>query len=735
VMDFLRDNRFVVSGKSFLPFSAEMHYWRVPKDKWIRCLEAIRDARLAVVSTYVPWNLHEYEEGRFDFDGSSDEQADLVGFLELCRKLDMHVILRPGPWICAEWPNGGYPDYLFNHPDMLALDSTGRTVEAGNSVRLRNDHVISYSNQRFLDFVERYYRALVDDVRDWMYPDGPVFLIQLDNETSWCFRGDAYTTDYNSQIIKKEYPRFLEEKHGRIARLNEVYGGATYQSFDQVGPPRQYSATAPQDLVQYFDWADFKEQQLLDYHSALRDMLEQSGVETGFYTNIPGGANYAVPSNWSKADQTCGLVALDWYWPELYNEASRYFRYLRTCSETVLAAELMAGMWAEEPDRQRIEKPIPPEMQLYCILACLSVGMKGANYHMFVERDHWYGSPVTEDGEKTSVYEIFKRVNEIAEEIELPTLSTVENVSLGVYRPYLWYNYVEADQPFDYINRLTQDITPRLATTLEQMGYEYSIVDPRVGDSLVKNPILLFGSAEFMDSDTQLRLARYVAKGGILIMYGLPPHLDQWMKSCTTFCGAVGLDAHRDEGPARVEAATGTFSVYRFGYIEGADWQPLWEENGRMVAGRCQIGAGIVHVFAAAPVGGGQPELSFFLGQLLGQYDALSAVRTNISHIRASLHRNASNMVLYVVNTVNADRHHGQKYWYPIVQFDPRSSGLADATYIMEDLLTGERRSVRGLELVRGVELPVPTRWGARMFRITQDQGRGASSAAPPTAE
>lgn len=714
----VRDHRFVVGGRSFLPFSAEMHYWRVPKANWRKCLDAVREARFPLVSTYVPWNVHEYEEGRFDFAGRTGERTDLVGFVELCAEVKLNVILRPGPWICAEWPNGGMPDYLFDDRDMFALDCNGEAVKASNRVKLGDDYALSYSSQKLIDLVERYYRAFAEAIEDLVSPAGPVFLIQLDNETSWCFRSDAYESDYNSLILKKTYPRFLEEKHGRIARLNEVYGDTAYQSFDSVAPPRECNITEPHDLPRYFDWADFKEQHLTGFHKTLRGMLSTMDIQTGFYTNIRGGKNYVVPNNWSKDDRAVGLVAIDWYWPERYYEAARYFRYLRTCTKTVWAGELMAGLWADDPGRRQVEKPISPEMQLYCMLMCLSVGMKGANYYMFVERDHWYGSPVTNEGEKTATYEVFKRVNEIADEVDLPSLSTVENISLGLYRPYLWYNYLEAGAPFEFVNRLTQEVTPQVAATLDHLGYEYSIADPRVDDSLVNNPILFFESATFMDSDTQLRLARFVSKGGTLILYGLPPSLDLWMKPCKTLASAIELKAYHQEGPALVECATGTISVYRFGFIEGKDWEPLWEEQDRMVAGRRQLGAGTVHFFAASPAVADQPDLTFFLDQVLSQYDAVRPVRTNVAHVRASLHRNNSGMVLFLVNTVNAERHHGQPYWYPIVRFDPRTSGIRDTTYTMKDLFSGEERSVTGTDLVRGIELSIPTRWGARMFHI-----------------
>ena len=75
-------------------------------------------------------------------------------------------------------------------------------------------------------------------------------------------------------------------------------------------------------------------------------------------------------------------------------------------------------------------------------------------------------------------------------------------------------------------------------------------------------------------------------------------------------------------------------------------------------------------------------------------------------------------MILYLVSTVTVEHYLEQQLWSPIVRFDPQTSGLADITYVMEDMFTGEKRTVTGIEFVHGIEVPVPTKWGTRMFRI-----------------
>ena len=75
-----------------------------------------------IISTAVPWNLHESRQGEFDFSGRTDPAKDLVVFLELSREFGFKIILKPGPWIRAQWRNGGIPDFVFRHPETAAKD-------------------------------------------------------------------------------------------------------------------------------------------------------------------------------------------------------------------------------------------------------------------------------------------------------------------------------------------------------------------------------------------------------------------------------------------------------------------------------------------------------------------------------------------------------------------------------------------------------------------------------------
>jgi beta-galactosidase len=137
--------------------SGALHYFRVHPDHWADRIEKARLMGLNTIETYVPWNAHSPRPGVFDTDGI----LDLPRFLRLVGEAGMYAIVRPGPFICAEWDNGGLPPWLFREP--------------GVGIRRHEP--------RFLDEVEKY----LDEVLALVHPHqvdlgGPVLLVQVENE-------------------------------------------------------------------------------------------------------------------------------------------------------------------------------------------------------------------------------------------------------------------------------------------------------------------------------------------------------------------------------------------------------------------------------------------------------------------------------------------------------------------------------------------------------------------------
>ncbi|OCX53737.1 beta-galactosidase [Mucilaginibacter sp. PPCGB 2223] len=111
----LGDSTFLLDGKPFQIISGEMHYPRVPREAWRARMKMARAMGLNTIGTYVFWNLHEPQKGQFDFEGNND----IVEFVKIAREEGLWVILRPSPYVCAEWEFGGYPYWLQNEKGLI----------------------------------------------------------------------------------------------------------------------------------------------------------------------------------------------------------------------------------------------------------------------------------------------------------------------------------------------------------------------------------------------------------------------------------------------------------------------------------------------------------------------------------------------------------------------------------------------------------------------------------------
>ena len=101
------DKTFLLNGEPFVVKAAEIHYPRIPKEYWEHRIKMSKALGMNTICLYVFWNFHEPEEGKYDFTG----QKDIAAFCRMAQENGMYVIVRPGPYVCAEWAMS--PPYLY----------------------------------------------------------------------------------------------------------------------------------------------------------------------------------------------------------------------------------------------------------------------------------------------------------------------------------------------------------------------------------------------------------------------------------------------------------------------------------------------------------------------------------------------------------------------------------------------------------------------------------------------
>lgn len=151
------EGKFLLDGKPIQLICGEMHYPRIPKEYWRDRMKRARAMGLNTISAYVFWNFHERQPGVFDFEG----QADLAEFVKIAGEEGLWVLLRPGPYVCAEWDFGGYPYWLQKDSNMV----------------WRSDQ------PAFLAVCERYINRLGKELAPYTVTNGGnIVMVQVENE-------------------------------------------------------------------------------------------------------------------------------------------------------------------------------------------------------------------------------------------------------------------------------------------------------------------------------------------------------------------------------------------------------------------------------------------------------------------------------------------------------------------------------------------------------------------------
>ena len=151
------DKNFLMDGKPYTIISGAMHYFRVPREYWHDRLLKMKECGFNTVETYTVWNMHEKEEGVYDFSG----MLDVAAYVDEAASLGLNVIIRPGPYICSESDFGSLPAWLLKYGDM--------------SIRC--------ADPLFLEKVRRYFHVLFGELRPRLSTNGGnIIMMQIENE-------------------------------------------------------------------------------------------------------------------------------------------------------------------------------------------------------------------------------------------------------------------------------------------------------------------------------------------------------------------------------------------------------------------------------------------------------------------------------------------------------------------------------------------------------------------------
>ncbi|WP_367128685.1 beta-galactosidase family protein [Saccharothrix sp. HUAS TT1] len=277
----ISDDGFTLDGAPFRLISGALHYFRVHPEQWSDRLRKARWMGLNTIDTYVPWNLHEPQRGVV----GAEAGLDLPRFVDLAQEHGLHVLLRPGPYICAEWDGGGLPPWLLTEPD----------------IRYRS------TDPRFLDAVGSYFAALWPLLVDKLATrGGPVIAVQVENEYG-AFGDDAEYLRRLAELLRGngvDVPLFTCDQPADLARgaLPGVLRTVTFGSrvAESLAALREQQPTGPLMCSEFWngwfdDWGGHHVTRAAADAAATLDEVLTTGASVNLYM-FHGGTNFGFTS-------------------------------------------------------------------------------------------------------------------------------------------------------------------------------------------------------------------------------------------------------------------------------------------------------------------------------------------------------------------------------------------------------------------------------------------------------
>jgi beta-galactosidase len=612
-------------GRPVHLWSGELPYYRIDPAAWGERLDAARAAGIRFITAYVPWNLHEPAEGRFDFTGSDgDSRRNLIGFIEAIARRGMYFIPKPGPFICAEVRHGGIPDWLTaQHPDVAMRDQHGRTVRFRQDRTLLPDHL----NPTYLDYVRRWYTGLYEAViSKYQYDRGPIIAMQVENELIYSTSelADPFSWGYTT-AVQVPYRRWLLEIYRDIRQYNLDHG-TRYTAFSDIMPPqsREWRFRRRSDWLAFQDWVRFKGW----YGGAvLREyagMLRALGVTVPLYHNA-GMLEDEAPMSFSSITAQIWLGVNFWLHPHpLYSDSS-YVRAVRRLKQLqgsqrdrpIIAPEVNWG-WGNAKEFDFLTRCILPYSRatnIYPLSDSSHAGMLAGRPYSTSPEPYPGDAPIDERGNFRPAYRRLIRLTRYtdSEGKAFAEALPVSSISLGSYSPYnapeLYTRYARASAA-----RLrdvfastigANDFLQELMAGLIERDAEFDIVDLEnaEADELAERAMLIVLSQEMMDTATQNALVEYVRQGGVLVFMPTVPTLDLELRPASvlkdTLLADLEIEAGRplreplefrlDENGQRVTAELLTHNLK----VKGASWRILGRtDSGDITAVEKPVGHG-----------------------------------------------------------------------------------------------------------------------------------------------
>lgn len=570
---------FIKNGKPFFVISGEIHYFRLDPGLWEKHLILLKQAGANTTSTYIPWDWHEFEENNFDFTGETHPARNILKYIELCKKVGLQLIVKPGPYILAEYESHGLPGWLLNRcgKNAHALDENGDVIAPD---------LMSYMSEEFLHYAFMWYDKIMPIITKYQESKGgPITMMQVCNEVG-VFQWLSGKIDYNESVIKL-YKSFLKEKYQAIETMNMTYG-TRHSSFDEVIAPKG-KIESKQDYCAYYDFHLFYRHYYALYLDTLIKKIRSFDIDLQLTHNIPGwiyGNAAELPMLISTYEEimrtrTDIIFGLD-HIPEFVSFRNAHSDL--ACNKILEAMQPYGPVWAAEfqaGTREHHVKSDANDLETF-YYASLAHGLKSFNYYMFSQginpkgkgyygKTFYYQTPLDSKTVKSTLYSAIKKIDNFinTEKENLLLSETKADICVGFYKPYFYTELTTSqllkEKRLD-VEKLGLSLDPRfvreeiffngLLRGLQTLNFNYDILDLENNnvEFLLKYKQLWVVTTEFMDSDTQNLLVSFVKKGGHLVIYPAIPTFDLYLNPCTILKDELNIQFTKSISHNKVDA-------------------------------------------------------------------------------------------------------------------------------------------------------------------------------------
>ncbi len=687
-------NKFSIGKETYQPYSAEIHYFRIDKRYWSICFERIRRAGFRIISTIVPWNVHQDASRHIDFNGLDDPRKDLIVFLELAREFGFKVILRPGPLVASQLKNGGLPEFLFSDIKVFARDAHGHEIKLEDKQGVESGYLPSYLHGNFQFHLKNFFKAFIETTKNYVHPRGPVFMVELDYETSFGRLLQPDSADYNPDVLSHHYGPFLESLYGDIKKLNARYREKN-ADFTSVEPPRQFTNLAINNYPKVFDWFRFRESMLNQYLEVLEDIFKSYTVEPLFFRSLYFQSGELLPAfNLVPEDRSpflgCNVFPEGTYF-DLVNKA----RFLKGEYGFAFATSFTSGSAAADPDREQDIAPVRNNQRRFYFAAGLSTGFKGLNHCMFVDHDHWHGAPLHNDGTVSDGYEVVKNFNTAISSIGFEEMKSEPEIAVLGNRLYYWLRQTEAVKEFKYVRRLMDDSTSGFCRDLMRLKLDYAIRENREFDTMRHLKMLFVPTTEIMPHRDQEALVDLAKAGVTLILCGVMPRYDENFKDCQILANHFRIKTTVDYHIGTITHKRGSFTSYIYASIRTTDDAKVKKtcKAGSKLVGVCSTRfKGNLYLFAFDIASGGNHNKLAFVESVLEAEKITSYLDCSDPSVDISFQKGDKKGLLFIVVPPPGELSDGLETGTKeiIIRADLKQVGFPAAKLRLTNLLEGE---------------------------------------------